>query len=78
MSNLARLFDRFAQLAQTGIEILVSFGEHLRNNLKDHTKYDQGPGIHGEPKKVLLLVNEAQLAGCLKAKIVKSASSIKN
>ena len=31
-----------AQLAQTGVWILVSHGEYLRTHLKDHTKYDRG------------------------------------
>ena len=30
-----------AQLAQMGVWILVSLGEYLRTNLKDHTRYDQ-------------------------------------
>ena len=33
--------------------ILVSLGEYLRTHLKDHTKYDQGPEIHGETRRVL-------------------------
>ena len=43
-----------------------SLGEHLRTQLKDHTRYDQGPGIHSKPRRVSLPVGEAQLAGCLK------------
>ena len=31
-----------AQLAQTGVWILVSLGEYLRTHLKDHTRYDRG------------------------------------
>ena len=34
--------------------------------LKDHTKYDQGPEIHSKPRRVLLPVGKAQLAGCLR------------
>ena len=49
-----------------GIQILASLGEHLRTHLKDHARYDQGPKIHGKPKRVSLPVSEAQLAGCLK------------
>ena len=56
----------FAQLAQTGVLILVSLGEYLRAHLKDHTRYDQGPEIHGEPRRVSLPFSEAQLAGCLR------------
>ena len=46
--------------------ILVSLGEYLKTNLKDHTKYDQGPEIHSEPRRVSLLFSKAQLTGCLK------------
>ena len=56
----------FAQLAQTNVWILVSLGDYLRIHLKDHTIYDQGPEIHGEPRRVSLPVGEAQLAGCLR------------
>ena len=55
-----------AQLAQTGFWILVSLGEYLRTHLKDHTRYDRGPEIHGELRRVSLPVGEAQLAGCLR------------
>ena len=53
-----------AHLAQTGVWILVSLGEYLRTYLKDHTRYDWGPVIHGEPRSVSLPIGEAQLAGC--------------
>ena len=55
-----------AQLAQTGVWILVSLGEYLRTHIKDLTKYDQGPEIHDEPRRVSLPFGEAQLAGCLR------------
>ena len=55
-----------AQLAQTGVWILVSLGEYLRTYLKDHTRYDRGPEIHGKPRRVSLPVGKAQLAGCLR------------
>ena len=55
-----------AQLAQMGVKILVSLGEHLRTHLKVLTKYDQGPEIYDGPRRVSLPVGEAQLAGCLK------------
>ena len=58
-----------AQLAQTGVWILVSLGEYLRAHLKDHAKYYRGPEIHGEPKRVSLPFGEAQLAGCLRVQI---------
>ena len=56
----------FAQLAQTGVWILVSLGQYLRTHLKDHTRYDQGLEIHDEPRRVSLPVGEAQLAECLR------------
>ena len=58
-----------AHLAQTDVWILVSLGEYLRTHLKDHTRYNRGPEIHGEPRRVSLPVGEAQLAGCLKVYI---------
>ena len=47
-----------AQLAQTGVWILVSLGEYLRTHLRDHTRYDQGPEIHGKPRRGLLPFGE--------------------
>ena len=64
MPSLAR--QDSAQLAQTGVRILVSLGEYLRTHLTDHTKYDRGPEIHGKPRRVSLPFGEAQLAGCLR------------
>ena len=55
-----------AQLAQTGVWILVPLGEYLRTQLKDHTKFDQGPEIYGKPTRVSLPLGEVHLAGCLK------------
>ena len=55
-----------AQQAQTGVWILVSLGKYLRTQLKDHTKYDQGPEIYGKPRRVSLPFGEVHLAGCLK------------
>ena len=40
-----------------------------RFELKDHEKYDRGPEIHGEPRRVSLPVGEAQLAGCLRVQV---------
>ena len=57
------------QLAQMGIWILVSLSEYLRTHLKNHTRYDWGPEIHGEPKRVSLPVGKAQLAGCLRVQV---------
>ena len=50
-----------------GVWILISLGMHLRTHLKDHTgiRYDQGPEIHGGPRRVSFPFGEAQLAGCL-------------
>ena len=59
----------FAQLEQTGVWILVSFGEYLGTDLKDHTKYDQGPEIHGKPRRVSLPFGEAQMSGCLRVQV---------
>ena len=58
-----------AQLGKTGVWILVSLGEYLRTHLKDHTRYDRGSEIHGEPRRVLLPFGEAQLAGCLRVMV---------
>ena len=59
-----------AHLAQTGLVwILVSLGQYLRTHLKDHTRYDRGPEIHDDPRRVSLPVGEAQLAGCLRVQV---------
>ena len=58
-----------AQMAQTGVWILISLGQYLRTHLKDHTRYDCGPEIHGEPRRVLLPFGIAQLAGCLRLQV---------
>ena len=66
--NLAWLFNRFRAAGTKGrLDLSLSYGEHLITHLKDHTGYDQGPVIHGKPKKVSPLIVEAQLDGCLKA-----------
>ena len=36
------------------------------DQLKDHTEYDQGPEIHGKPRRLSLLVDKAQQDGCMK------------
>ena len=66
MPSLARLSKRF--LTQTGVWILVSLGEHLRTQLKDHTRYDRGPEIHDEPRRLSLL-GEVQLDRCLRVQV---------
>ena len=38
-----------AQLAQTGVWILVSLGDYLRTHLIDHARYGRGPEIHDNP-----------------------------
>ena len=58
-----------AQLAQTGVWILVSLGEYLRTHLKEHTRYDRGPEIHGKPRRVSLPFGKTQLAGCLRVQV---------
>ena len=58
-----------AHLAQTGVCILVSLGEYLRTHLRDHTRYDWGPEIHGKPRRVSLPFGEDQLAGCLRVQV---------
>ena len=58
-----------AHLAQTGVWILASLGEYLRTHLKDHTRYDRSPEIHGKPRSVSLPFGEAQLAGCLRVQV---------
>ena len=57
------------QIAQMGVWILASLGDYLRTHLKDHTRYDRGPEIHGKPRKVSLPVSKAQLAGCLRVQV---------
>ena len=69
MPSLARLSKRFRAAGTNGVCILVSLGEYLRTNLIDHTKYYQGPEIHGEPRRVSLPFGEAQLAGCLRVQV---------
>ena len=65
MPNPENFFKRFREGGTNGCWILVSLDEHLRTDLKDHTRYDQGQEIYGKPKKVSLPFGEAQLAGCL-------------
>ena len=70
MPSLARLSKRFhAAEKKMSIWFLVSLGQYLRTHLKDHARYDQGPEIYGEPRKVLLPFSEAQLAGCLRVQV---------
>ena len=54
----------YVQLAQPSVYIIVSPVDHLRNQLKDHTGYDQGSEIN-KPGRVMLLVGEARWTGCL-------------
>ena len=56
-------------MAQTGVWILFSLSKYLRTHLIEHTIYDQGPEIHGEPRRVSLPVGEAQLAGRLRVQV---------
>ena len=68
MPSPSRLFKRFCTAGTKGFQILVSLGEHLSPHFKYYARYDQVPGIHGKPRRVLLLVGEAQQAGCLKVR----------
>ena len=54
------------QLAQTGVWILVSLGEHLSTYLKDHKDIIKVQRPWGKPRRVSLPVGKSQLAGCLK------------
>ena len=65
MPSPQNLFERF-RVAGTSRRLDLSLDEHLRINLKEHSRNDQSPEIHVKPWTVLLLVGEAQLAGCLK------------
>ena len=69
MPSLARLSKRFRTAGTNWRLDLRPLGEYLRTHLKDHTKYDQGPEIHGKPRRVLLSVGDVQLAGCLKVSV---------
>ena len=67
MPSLARLSKRFRAPGTNGrLDLSLTW---LRTHLRDHTRYDRGPEIHGKPRKVLLLFGEAQLAGCLKVQV---------
>ena len=69
MPSLARLSKRFCAAGIKGASGLVSLGEYLRTHIEEHTRYDRGPEIHGKPRRVSLLVGEAQLAGCLRVQV---------
>ena len=60
MPSPARLSKRFRAAGTNGrLDLSLSWREYLRTYLKKHTKYDQGPEIHGELRRVLLPVGEA-------------------
>ena len=63
MPSPARLFKRFC--AAGTIERL-DFSLSWRGPEDSLKRYDQGPEIHGKPRKVSLPVSEAHLAGCVK------------
>ena len=63
MPSLARLFKRFCT-ADTNRH--VDLRQASEEPLEDHIRYNQGPEIHDGPRRVLLPVSKAQLAGCLK------------
>ena len=66
MLSLAKLSKRFRVAATNGRLDLSLTWRVSEDSLKNHTKYDRGPEIHGKPRKVSLPVGEAQLAGCLR------------
>ena len=66
MANPARLFKRFRAAGTNGRLDLSLFWRASEDPLIDYTRYDQGPEIHGMPKRVSLLVGKAQLDGCLR------------
>ena len=67
-ASLARLFKRFRAADRNGrLDLSLFLGKHLRTRLQDHTKYDQSPEVNKKPRKMLLPVGEAKLAGCLRA-----------
>ena len=55
LSSPTRLFKRFCAAGTNELLDLVSLGKHLRTHLKDHTGYDQSPGIYGKTRRVSLL-----------------------
>ena len=68
MPSLARLSKRF-RTAGTNGRLDLSLTWRVSEDLRDHTKYDWGPEIHGKPRRVLLPFGEAQLAGCLRVQV---------
>ena len=65
MPNTVRLLKKFCACGANGRLDLSLSWRACEDQLKDHTRYDQGPEIH-EAKESVVLVGEAQLAGCLK------------
>ena len=65
-ANPARFSKRFRATGTNGRLDLSLSWQASEDPLKDHTRYDQGLEIHGGPRRVSLLVGEAQLARCLK------------
>ena len=66
MPSLARLSKRFRAAGINGRLDLSLAWRVSESPLKDHTRYDRGPEIHDEPRRVSLPVGEAQLAGYLR------------
>ena len=65
MPSPARLFKRFPTVGTNGhLDLSLSCRES-EDPLKTHTGYDQGPEIHGRPRRMSLLVGEAQLVGSM-------------
>ena len=64
-----QLGEKIPQIGTNGqVDLSFLLGKHLNTHLKNHATYGWGPEIHGRPKprRVLLLVDEAQLAEYLK------------
>ena len=66
MPSPAKLSKRFRAADTNGRLDLSLTWPVSEDPLKDHTRYDQGPEIHGKPRRVSLPFGEAQLAGCLR------------
>ena len=75
MPSLAKLSKRFLAAGTNGrLDLSLTYlrtysYKYLRTHLKDHTRYDRGPEIHGDPRRVSLPVGEAQLTGCLRVQV---------
>ena len=69
MPSLARLSKRFRAPDTNGRLDLSLTWRVSEDPLKRPYKYNQGPEIHGNPRRVSLPVGEAQLDGCLRVQV---------